>query len=284
MRRIIWLAFVLAACVSCGQSAEKVLLRAEHYWDDFDFADSTQASRPEVAEARFADYVTLLKHPQLTPAVAGPLLQGVLARAEVCETTFNLFGELCDKYLYSPESPVRDEEIYIYALRQVIESRHLDDYSKLRPRYQLNMALRNRVGEPATDFTYTLADGQQATLHGIEAHYTLLFFNNPDCDACEQMTRQLERNTTVRKAEKTGQLRVLALYSNPEEETELWRSHLDSYPAGWIVAYDQGARLHYEGLYDLRGIPCLYLLDADKKVLCKGVTRIEQVADLLRSR
>lgn len=39
--------------------------------------------------------------------------------------------------------------------------------------------------------------------------------------------------------------------------------------------------MHYRGLYDLRRVPCLYLLDARKRVLCKGAVTVEQIAGAL---
>lgn len=80
------------------------------------------------------------------PRDGRPLLRALLGRAEANEEAFYLFGELCEKYLYAPDSPCRDEELYRYALLTVVESDRLDDYRKLRPRYQLNMIGRNRVG------------------------------------------------------------------------------------------------------------------------------------------
>lgn len=259
-------------------SPERMLSEADGLWDETDFAAGAPATHPERTEALFDRYVRLLEDARLMPQQSGPHLQNLLDRAETDQAVFRLFAELCEKYLYSPESPVRSDELYLFALERIIESPHLNDYEKLRPRSQRNMALRNRPGERAADFVCTLADGTRKPLHGIEAEFTLLFFNDPDCGECEKMIRALQQEPLIRETEKAGRLRVVAVYSSPEERYERWRSHLDRYPAGWIAACDEGARIHYEGLYDLRIIPCLYLLDARKRVLTKGAVSVERIA------
>ncbi|MCM1150610.1 MAG: DUF5106 domain-containing protein [Alistipes sp.] len=269
-------------CAACTPTAERQLAAAAEFWATTDWSDPQLGEDPAQLETRFAEYVALLEDPRLTPAQTGPLLRQTLTQAADHETAFLLLRELSEKYLYSPESPLRDDELYLHALEPVIGSPYLSDYEKLRPRYQQNMARRNRPGMPATDFAYTLADGRIGRLHALDAEYTLLFFTDPACPACAKAIRQLRQNRTLRRFERSGRLHVLALYSHPDEEIEAWRSHLDAYPASWIAAYDAGAALHYEGLYDLRHIPCFYLLDARKRVLVKGAADVRRIAEALR--
>lgn len=70
---------------------------------------------------------------------------------------------------------MRDESLYIYVLDAVLEAPFLDEVSKIRPAHLLELALKNRVGEPATDFTYTLVDGKKGTLYRTKADCLLLF-------------------------------------------------------------------------------------------------------------
>lgn len=266
---------------ACAPSAEQRLAEAAGFWAETDWADPIPDGDPGPFETRFAEYVELLEDERLTPTRSGPLLRETLTQAASHETAFLLLRELCEKYLYSPESPLRNDELYLYALEPVIATSHLSDYEKLRPRYQQNMARRNNPGMPATDFVYTLADGQQHRLHALEAEYTLLFFTDPTCGECASKIRQLQENRRIRRYERSGRLRILALYSHPDEAIGTWRSALAAYPASWIAAYDAGAALHYEGLYDLRHIPCFYLLDARKRVLVKGAVGIRPIAEAL---
>ena len=287
IKRSIRLLLIAAVALDgCTSSSERALHRAEACVEALapggNNGNAPSSNDPARIEKRFAALVDLLETPELTPEAAGPLLSDLLRRTESDRERFRLLRELCEKYLYSPESPLRNDELYRHALEPIIASAHLDDYEKLRPRYQLGMTQRNGPGTVAADFTYTTADGMQATLHDLAADYTLLYFNNPDCPTCEALTRDLQRDRTIGRWVRSGRLRVLALYSNFDEEVEHWRAHAAEFPAEWIVAYDDGARICYEGLYDLRAVPCLYLLDAEKRVLVKGAIHKKEVTKALR--
>ena len=49
----------------------------------------------------------------------------------------------------------------------------------------------------------------------------------------------------------------------------------------WIIAYDAGARISKEELYDLKAIPSMYLLDRDKRVLAKDAFEVGYIEWLL---
>jgi len=174
---------------------------------------------------------------------------------------------------------MRDESLYIYVLEAVLEAPVLDEVSKIRPAHLLELALKNRVGEPATDFTYTLADGKKGTLYHTKADYLLLFFYNPDCHACKEITDQLTASPLVTEWIRNNKLKILAVY--PDEDLEAWKNHISYMPASWINSYDSAVSLKNDEIYDLKAIPTLYLLDKDKKVVLKDVT-FNQVENYLK--
>lgn len=141
-----------------------------------------------------------------------------------------------------------------------------------RSEHDLRMALQNRVGLPANDFRYTLASGRTGTLYGIRANYTLVFFNNPDCGMCERIRAEIVASPLLSEMIRAGRLEVLALY--PDEDLTAWRAHAPQVPSSWINAYDAGARISKEELYDLKAIPSMYLLDRDKRVLAKDAFEV----------
>lgn len=92
------------------------------------------------------------------------------------------FIGLSDKYLYEPNSPMHDEELHILVLRALLDNPCLSDTDKIRPRYLLEIAMKNRPGDVAADFTVTCRDGRRRQLSGIKADYVLVYFNDPDCE------------------------------------------------------------------------------------------------------
>ena len=84
----------------------------------------------------------------------------MMKQTEQDSAMFQYFSEMMEKYLYDPNSPLRNEEMYIAVLEYLTESSSLSDVEKIRPAHLLELALKNRIGTPATDFTYTLANGK----------------------------------------------------------------------------------------------------------------------------
>lgn len=241
---------------------------AKHYWDKFDFHDTTYIHEPEITEQALSNYIDLLSH--VTPETRSSSIKTMMARAEQDSTMFHYFSEMTEKYLYDPLSPQRNEEIYIAVLEYIIQTSSLNEVEKIRPAHLLEQAQRNRIETPATDFTYTLADGRDGQLYGIQADYLLLFFHNPDCQACLEITRQLSASPLVNDLLNNKTLSILAIY--PDEDLEAWKAHIPTMPKEWINAYDQGHTLKNDEIYDLKAIPTLYILDKGKKVLQKDIS------------
>ncbi len=244
---------------------------ARHYWDNVNFADTNYIHHPEVTEQGWVNFIDILR---LVPSsTAGTALKALFARAEKEKKCYMYLASLADKYLYDPNSPMRNEELYISVLDAMLQSPVMDDTEKIRPQARRALAQKNRPGTKALDFTYTLANGGQGNLYSIKAPYTLLFINNPGCHACGETIGALKQSPYIHRATSQGQLKILSLY--PDADLAEWRRHLSDFPDGWINGYDKKQTIERKSLYDLKAIPTLYLLDKDKTVLLKDVTAQE---------
>lgn len=241
---------------------------ASHYWDLINLADTNYIHHPEITEQGWVNFIDLLK---LVPSEeAAAALKGIIQQASVEKKCLLYFMQLAEKYLFEPNSPMRNETYYQSILQALLASSQLTDTEKLRSEDQLKTILLNQVGTPANDFCYTLVSGQQESLHKLNAPYTLLFFSDPQCHACVEAIGQMKQLNHIQQAINQKKLTVLSVY--PDEDIEGWKSNLDRYPKNWIHAYDKKQVIKEKNLYDLRAIPCLYLLDKNKKVILKDVT------------
>lgn len=109
------------------QRAEYV---AKNYWNHFDFSDTSYVDLPEVTEQAFADYVNLLG--QMHGELASQSVRITLSKAEADSAMYGYFVGLFEKYLYDPNSPMRNEELYIPALEAMIASERLGEADKVR--------------------------------------------------------------------------------------------------------------------------------------------------------
>ena len=256
---------------------ERVKFLAEHYWDKFDFSDTTFCNKPDITEQAYANYLDILRY--VDPAVAQQSAAQLIKRAEADSTMFDYFVMLSDKYLYDPNSPFRNDELLIPTLECIIASPLLDEAEKIRPQAQLNMAQKNRIGQKANDFRYTLHNGRTGRMYSIEADYLLIFINNPDCPACKEIREQICASPMLSEMIERGVMKVLAIY--PDEDITAWLNYRHNIPASWINSYDKQLRMRDEELYDLKAIPSLYLLDAEKRVMLKDCNLVPQIEEAI---
>jgi len=257
------------------EPAERAAYLVKHYWDEFDFSDTVYIHQPQVTEQAFADYIDILPHTTYTIAAAS--IKDMLNKAETQPVVFHYFTDLYEKYLYDPNSPFRNDELYIPVLETVLSSSLTEE--KIRPAYLLELANKNRVGEKASDFTYMLQNGRMSTLYNTKSDYILLFFYNPGCRSCKEIIEQLNSSLTINYLTDQKKLTILAVY--PDEDLQEWKNYLSEIPQTWINSYDKGTHIQDEEIYDLKAIPTLYLLDKEKKVILKD-TSFEQLENYLR--
>ncbi len=183
--------------------------------------------------------------------------------------------ELFEKYLYSPASPLLNEELYIPVMEAFMSSSTLDSLEKLPYKFQLDLASLNRVGTEANNFNFReLIKGEggevsyrKSSLYAESATFTLLFFNNPDCPACSEILAELKSSSQIMDRVDTGELKIITVYV--DEDLDLWRNNRDSYPDNWLYTHTPDSNMADNKVYGLRAIPSLYLLDKDKKVIFK---------------
>lgn len=257
--------------------ADRAKYMAEHFWDRFDFSDTTYCNQPDITEQAYANYLDILRY--VEPSVAQQSVAGLMKSAEADSTMFDYFASLTDKYLYDPNSPFRNDELLIPALETMLASPLLDEAEKIRPQSQLDMAQKNRIGQQANDFRYTLHDGRTGRMYAIEADYLLIFINNPDCPACKAIREQISASPMLSEMIERGVMKVLAIY--PDEDITAWLNYRHNIPASWINSYDKQLRLRDEELYDLKAIPSLYLLDAEKRVILKDCNLVPQIEEAI---
>lgn len=181
----------------------------------------------------------------------------------------------------NPNSAFRNENLYSELLQAKIKSPWVDSLTKQVVKNRLYLVMQNRVGEAANDFTYITPSGLKKRMYDIKATFLLIYFNNPECNACKEMKALLKSSVIISQKIQSGQLRILAIY--PDPDVELWKRHLPEMPGEWLQGRDDNQYLWKNKLYDLRAIPTLYLLDQDKKVLLKDAMDLQKIEYVLQS-
>ena len=263
---------------------------ANHFWDRF--TDTVQVYACDsltvngvaldALEAQMGNFATLLG--RLPLADGGRAVTHFYDRIDAFERKYpesNVFEELCRltrHYLYDPNSPVRNEDLYGPFVERLGASDLIDSGYRMGYEWDARMCALNRVGTPAADFAFTDTHGRVRTLYGVKADYTLLIFGNPGCKACRELVDAMESTPEVAELVSSGRLQVVDVYI--DREIDDWKAHKDDYLASWINGYDHNYTIRTDLIYNVRGIPSIYLLDASKTVLMKDAVETEVLTAL----
>ena len=259
--------------------AEAAEYMAEHFWDEFTDTSSVFACdsalvngvRQGDLEQAFSDYAGILEMVDLKQAEAS--VKRLYERIESFErrdTSTNVFeavAALAERYLYDPNSPLRNEDFYLPLAEGLSEYEGFSEAERASYAYTARMCSLNRTGQKAADFEFSDKNGNLRSLYGIEAECTLLFFSNPGCEACKSIIMTLESDPAVDRLISKRKLAVVNIYI--DEDIASWYSYMPIYPDNWYNGYDPNLIIRTDLLYNVRAIPSLYLLDCDKRVIMK---------------
>lgn len=238
----------------------------QHFWDTFNMQDTAQVKNPDKGEQHLADFIALLSK---TPdsATRDRAVNLMLDKAKANRTSFDHFIKLYEHYLYDGNSPMRNDVAYESVLRYMIKTDLLSDLEKeaYRPVYKL--VRRNRVGQPAEDFSFELSNGTSQKLSEVKAKYTLLLFYDPDCAHCKETIHQLR--DTPQLAELFTQLQVQIVAIDPWGDRSKWQDYMPEIAKDWINGFDAKSTILQQSLYDLKASPTIFLLDENKRVILK---------------
>lgn len=222
-----------------------------------------------VQRMRFEEFATTLHYVPLEEAFR--MQDSLLDEAATDTSRWRRVLEFENYYLYDPNSLMRSEELYIPVLKKIIASPLSDESARSRAEWTLQHCLLNRIGEIPADFTFVNKTGRSFTLYGtIESRkpeLTLLFFSNPGCPMCADITKSFSEDPFLKEMVAKGRLLVVNIY--PDEDLEAWYSWLKEYPQEWVTGRDPDGTINSSTIYCIRAIPTLYLLDSDKTLLLK---------------
>lgn len=270
---------VMKAPEMVTEASERLDYAAEHFWDGYldtttlYLCDSTHFAglTSRSLEEQVGMYTTVLGMVPIEKARQYmSSLYDKMAAYERCDANSNVFDTLSVmlvEYLYNPNSPVRNEDIYQPFAEKLSTSEFVPEVMRGKYARDSKLSQLNAVGTKASDFTFYDANGRKHTLYEVNTPYTFLFFTNPGCPNCAQIISTLEDDEKVNDLMKGDIMQVVNVYI--DEDVAAWREHVKDYPVSWLTGYDKDSAIRNELLYNVRAIPSIYILDKDKKVILK---------------
>lgn len=243
---------------------EAALYIADHFWDNVNFKDTSYIANKQALNTHFSaylQYLTVVPHEAALKSVTKLADSAIAGNPKMMMK----IQDMLETGLYHPNSVFRNEELYIAVLNRYTQTDKIDTTIKERLKNQLDLALRNRLGTKAIDFSYVYADGKVSSLYKTSSEYLILIFFDPDCPSCKSTMKSMESSHVLAAAD--GKVKILTMYAGVDFEN--WRSYAPQLSKKWINGCNKDLSIMNGSLYDMRPTPSLYLLDRSKTVLLK---------------
>lgn len=191
------------------------------------------------------------------------------------------YTKAAETLLASPEEATHSEQLWTTVLSHMCASPVLDKDAKARPESLLTEATKNAIGSRAADISLMLKDGGRTTLgkESASQRFTLLYFTNPDCEACQLTKERIAKSEIVNQLTADKVLKVVAVY--PLDDEKLWRA--TEMPANVVDTWDSTASIDEEELYALPSMPLFYLIDNEMTVIMKNEASLKRMEQALRT-
>ena len=255
---------------------QRVRWLAEHYWDNADFSQkcfSDTLSR--LSYKSFGNYLIIVQNAFLNPVLdmewdkVRGIVGATIGKMAVNPAAVEMASVAASDLLDDPNSMFRNEELYLCVMDSVRShcqlSARVEDLFVMR----YDAVSKNRIGQVATDFSFVTDipyNGRKFhNMSSVESPLLMILFNNPGCKDCRRVKDYIENSAAFSRSLSSGILKILAIY--PDAQLDEWKKEV--YPKDWINGYDHTQSINNDGLYDLRAIPMIYLLDSQKRVIFK---------------
>ena len=215
---------------------------SEHYWDNYNFADTLMLKSEEVTEQGFVNFIDILG--RFSPAIAQKGIAGFTQKAFKNTAAKERFESLIEHYFENPQSPLRNDRVYLYFLEEMKNSPCFDEVEKERLAFKIKTTNKNLPGDIAINFNFKDENGMSHQLSDYRDQKVILYFYDPDCENCHKVSAWLKQQTIP------ADIKVLKIIADN----------------------------HISHIYSLRAMPTIFLLDKGNLVVLKDCTAQELIA------
>lgn len=247
---------------------------SEHYWDNYNFADTLLLKSKEVTEQGFVNFIDILNRFNLDNASKGvahkdiaqkgitqkDITQKDIARKDITQKGIacftrkafsnaaakERFENLIEHYFEDQLSPVRNDRVYLIFLEEMKNSPCFDETEKERIAFKIKTTNKNLPGDIAINFKFKDENGKEHQLSDYKDQKVILYFYDPDCENCHEVSAWLKQQTIP------ADIKVLKMIADN----------------------------HISYIYSLKNMPTIFLLDKENKVILKDCTAQELIENI----
>ena len=249
----------------------------EKFFNNIDFSDERLLHTP-VYHSRLRIFFNnvLIQHPDSVILEADRVLDKARANREMFKYTVWFITNNAEASQVMGMDKLYAHMLENYYLSGEVDWIEEDRLARLQQRLDELKPLL--IGEVAPNIKIYDPDAEPVVLHDIEADFLVLYFWDSECVFCREAAPKLK--------EAHNQLRdkgVKVFAINTETDSSKWLRAIEGYPQDWIHGHDIHNESDLLDKYAIYGIPMIFILDSEKRILAKGIG-VEHVAQFIRQK
>ena len=241
-----------------------------HFWDNCNLG--RQITDKELLRSAFSDYVTFFRYAHRN--VVHTSVSDLMNKAQSNMQNFWMIADNAEQALYSNEAVLQSDEAYMLFINAILRSSKVKKSEKERYQRQAMKINGNQIGAQLPGVSLKGVDGKSINIDNIKAATIIVAFIDPECDDCNIARLRLSTNVALNSIIDGEKLALVCIYPGPYSKE--WAAEASTYSDKWIVAASEDA----DERFDLRQMPTIYVLDADKKIVAKNV-RAEDILNMV---
>lgn len=246
----------------------------QHYWDNFNFADSRILNTP-FFQPKLDRYIKSLIPQQQDSLIkaADALIAKTAVNKEVKEYTVYYITSQ-----YENPTSVGTEGLWVHMANKYYLSGDMGIAEETKKRIADKVGTLKNLLVTKTFPALALTDpsGKKVSPQDIQAKYTVIFFYSPTCGHCKEASPKLKEFFDNNK-DKGIKVMTVSTDHNLQE----WKDFIIKYNFTELInGFDSTNQIDFNRKFDVVTTPTIYILDKDKKIIARKMP-IDQLQDFM---
>lgn len=246
----------------------------DHFFDNIDLTDERLLRTP-ILHARLNAFFTsvVIQSPDSINKEIDKIIQNCKSNNKIFQfISVYLFNHFRESEImgYDAVMVKLADDIYLSGKADWVSKEFKDDLRK-----QIELIRPNLIGKKAENLVMDSYKGIFVSLYDVEKEFTILYFWEPDCGHCKEVTPKLK---AYYEKVKDDNIEIFAVCTSADKPK--WTKYIEDNKLTWINGWDPERSSRFDYYYNIQSTPMVYILDKNKKIIAKKLA-VEDIASFI---
>lgn len=246
----------------------------DHFFDNIDLTDERLLRTP-ILHARLNAFFTsvVIQSPDSINKEIDKIIQNCKSNNKIFQFIFvYLFNHFRESEIMGHDAVMVKlaDDIYLSGKADWVSKEFKDDLRK-----QIELIRPNLIGKKAENLVMDSYKGIFVSLYDVEKEFTILYFWEPDCGHCKEVTPKLK---AYYEKVKDDNIEIFAVCTSADKPK--WTKYIEDNKLTWINGWDPERSSRFDYYYNIQSTPMVYILDKNKKIIAKKLA-VEDIASFI---